>query len=421
MARPIAGTSRSNTQSCNYIPKTAPGDLRILRRVAAKVSDEIKGTTRGRRPKAIDFTGLQPDIIDKINQENTDSIEIKVREVERSVIYHQLMDLYINEKIIPTTFHLFIKLYGKIPAHMDLGEFRNYLYKNGFMWKQILKGTCVVIENPKVTYERFTYLKKLEHFRKQGKTIYFIDEVAFDTKGEIFTAKQSAAKLELQIRLMYAVTKTGVQVKQFEIEFTAETFLKFITESLLNHLSEPSVVVLNNNKYHCQEILALPNEDSLKKEMCDWLEYFDVPYDPEMPKALLFELIQKYTDISKKIYVVDSILKKHGHEVLRLPDCIVKLTPTTYYFDMLRVNMPQVLKEFEGPHRISMSINHIMDTVNDHIGEYSQIIEAEEQDILRKDIIVDSSFDQLENLMKISSAENNGYDSELPSDDSDSD
>ncbi|KAJ8705312.1 hypothetical protein PYW07_011139 [Mythimna separata] len=420
MAQPTPGPSKIYKETGSYVPKSRPENVRILCRIAAKIKEEHKKTA-GRRPKAIDYTGLQPDLISKLTQENTEYVEIKVREVERSVIYHQLMDLYIYDKIMPTTFHLFVKLYGKIPAHMDLGEFRNYLYKNGFMWKQILRGTCVVIENPKVTFERQLYLKALQEYRKQGKTIYFIDEVAFDINGEILTMKQSLSNSEAQIRVIYAVTNQGVKVKQFVIEFSTESFLRFIKDSLLKYLPEPSVIVLNNYKHHCQELLPLPNEDSLKKEMCDWLEFFDVPHDPEMPKALLFELIQKYSDISKKLYLVDNILKQNGHEVLRLPDCIMKLTPTTYYFDMLRVNLPLVLKDHIGPHPVSTCINKIMSTIDENVSLYCTVIEAEEKAIQLKDSLADDLLDELEDVTKNASAENNGQDSELPSSDSDSD
>lgn len=424
MAEPTPGPSSARFKYAGYVPKSAPENLRILRRVITKVNNEIEGKFCVRRPIPVEFTGLQPDFIEKLTNEYTEDIEIKIREVERSVVYHQLMDLYIYEKIMPTTYHLFLKLYGKIPAHMDLGEFRNYLLKNGFMWKQILRGTCVVIENPKVVFERYSYLKSILDHRKQEKPIFFIEEVAFNSKGEILTMKQSMSRnSEPQIRLIFAVSAQGVQVKQFVNNFNPETFLKWINDTLLKFISKPSVIVVNNNKHHCQEVITLPNEDSLKKEMCDWLEYFDVPHDPGMPKAVLFELVQKYTDISKKIYVVDSIMRQHEHEVLRLPDCIIKLTPGTYCFDMLRVNMPELLKEYldVDPDVITTSICQIIDAMTeDHLGQYSEVVVAEEQLTLLKDGGLDNMLDELENVMRNASAENNGLDSELPSGNSDS-
>lgn len=414
MAAPRPGPSR-------YIPLTAPQKLRILRLVAARVDEQLKGKV-STKDKAIGFTGLDERFIKKLNNVSSDHIEITLNEVDRSDIYNKLMDMYLNEKKMPTTYQLFSTLYGILPDYMDFGDFKNYLFKHGFMWKHIKKsGTCVVIENPKVTFERYLYLKNILRHRKEGKTIYFIDEVAFGADGEVLTVKQSISrKVEPQIRLIYTVTDGGVQFKQFINDFNSGAVLKFIKDTLLKSVSEPSVFVLNNYKHHCEEFVTLPNEDSVRKELYDWLDHFDVPYDPALPKAVLFELAQKYTDLTRRMYVVDVMLREHGHTVLRLPDCIMKLTPASYYFDMLSANMPDLLsKRTVDPDVITTSINQIFDTLNEeHASEYSDVIVVDELAVFLKDEAVDNIMDELVDSM--TSTENSGLDSDLPSDEPDS-
>lgn len=408
-----------------YDPKTAPEKLRILRRVASKMKDDVVfscSAVKKSPNNAVNyFTGLQPTFVDKIRAtRDMEDIEVKIEDVDRSIIYNQLMDLYLNEKVMPTTNYLFLKLNGQIPAHMQLGEFRNYLYKHGFMWKRIMKRKYVVIENPKFVFERHSYLKTIVQYRNEMKVIYFIDEVAFDSKGDTLTMKQSISrKNEPQIRLIYAVTDKGVEFQRFTADFSSDAILKWVKE-FLNYISAPSVIVLNNYKHHCEEILPLPNEDSLKKEMCAWLEYFNVSHDPELPKSLLFDLIQRYTNISKKMYVIDSILEKHGHTVLRLPDSIIKLTPATYYFDTLNVNMPDLSNYPDVDLDIVKTcIDEIIGTLNkDHARDYSSVIMAQEKAILLKDMVLDKVMDKVEDFYVV---KNNVYDSDLASEDSDSD
>ena len=417
------GPCRLPTKLTGYVPETVPEKLRILRRVAAKVKEEINGTVVSKRPKSIDFTGLPPNLICKLMKWDIKEIEIKVRELDRSIVYHKLMEMYLNERIMPTTYHLFIKL-KEIPSLMQLGEFRNYLYKNGFMWKRILEDKCVVIEKPKVVFERYSYLKNIRQYRNEEKTIFFIDELAFGDKGDILTVKQSISrKNEPQVRLIFAVTNKDVQCQRFVTEFSSESFLKWVKEVLLNSLSEPCIIVLNNYKHHCEEILPLPNENSLKRDMCNWLEYFDVPHDPELPKTLLFDLVQRYTDLSKKLYVIDNILEQNGHTVLRLPDCIIKLTPATYYFDMLRINMRELLTEDDvDADMITSVINNVIDSVKKELAtEYSDVIVDEEKAMLLKDELLDKIMDELEDSAKTAYPEDGGFDSDLASHCSDSD
>jgi len=97
-----------------------------------------------------------------------------------------------------------------------------------------------------------------------------------------------------------------------------ENFLKWLREQLVPGLPSNSVVCLDNAPYdYSMTVNKAPTTSSRKGEIQDWLSGNNVYFDNEMIKSELLCLVKRYRNEPE--YVVDNILKEHGHEVLRIP------------------------------------------------------------------------------------------------------
>ncbi|CAH1366318.1 unnamed protein product, partial [Tenebrio molitor] len=85
------------------------------------------------------------------------------------------------------------------------------------------------------------------------------------------------------------------------------------------NLKKKSVVIMDNAPYHSMRIDKAPNYSNKKSEMQEWLTLHNVTFDRTMTKKQLYELIKPFNNHNNRRYLIDDILQRHGHIVLRLP------------------------------------------------------------------------------------------------------
>ena len=94
-------------------------------------------------------------------------------------------------------------------------------------------------------------------------------------------------------------------------------FENWFLEKLIPNLPEKSVVILNNASYHCRQVDKIPNINTRKAEMLDFMKRNSITIPEPLPtKPVLLELI-KMANIQKK-FAIDSIAFENGHLVVRL-------------------------------------------------------------------------------------------------------
>lgn len=87
---------------------------------------------------------------------------------------------------------------------------------------------------------------------------------------------------------------------------------------LLNHLEEPSIIVMDNALYHSTLAENYPKSNSRKSYVQKWLKDKNIPYSN---LKTLAELKMKVKNIilREKSYLLDELALEKGHEVIRLP------------------------------------------------------------------------------------------------------
>ncbi|XP_052748728.1 uncharacterized protein LOC128200194 [Galleria mellonella] len=96
-----------------------------------------------------------------------------------------------------------------------------------------------------------------------------------------------------------------------------DNFTKWVTEKLIPNLTKPSLIVMDNAKYHSVQLNKPTTQADRIAVIKEWLQSNNIPYDDNWRKCQLLEAVKIHKSEPK--YQIDGILKSHGHEVLRLP------------------------------------------------------------------------------------------------------
>lgn len=88
--------------------------------------------------------------------------------------------------------------------------------------------------------------------------------------------------------------------KDYHQNFNGENFVKWFTEELLPNLTEPSLIILDNAKYHRTPPPSAPKVVSMKKKECqDFLTEKGVAFSPYDCVAVLKDKVRKFLSESK--------------------------------------------------------------------------------------------------------------------------
>jgi transposase len=105
----------------------------------------------------------------------------------------------------------------------------------------------------------------------------------------------------------------------------AELYEKWFEEKVLPGLTEPTIIILNNARYHSRMVETRPSSSWTKLKISEWLQNRNIDFDPDSLKCELLEISKKYP--LTKEYVVDHLVLQYGHVVLRLPPYHCQLNP----------------------------------------------------------------------------------------------
>uniref|UniRef100_A0A1B6GV18 Tc1-like transposase DDE domain-containing protein n=1 Tax=Cuerna arida TaxID=1464854 RepID=A0A1B6GV18_9HEMI len=77
------------------------------------------------------------------------------------------------------------------------------------------------------------------------------------------------------------------ETNDYHKEMNHETFHKWFSESLMSNLTKPSIITMDNARYHSKILDKTPTTGSRKAEISEWLSQHGIPYEPDMKKAEL--------------------------------------------------------------------------------------------------------------------------------------
>ncbi|CAB3239878.1 unnamed protein product [Arctia plantaginis] len=278
----------------------------------------------------------------------------KLDELDKCAIRAKVHSLYLNNDY-PTL----DKIMTLCEADEDISTFkRTTLHKIlpeiGFDFNK-RNNRSLLVEREDIVLWRRKYLRQITKYRKENKTIYFLDETWVNT-GHVKTkagtdsntdnsrhtsqkslstrARAPTGKGKSLIILHIGSDKGFVQdgllvlesksTKDNE-EMDGERFLKWF-KNIIPRLEPGSVVVMDNAPYHSVKEEKIPTTAWNRQQIIDWLQskgiFLDTSY---LKKELLYEVDTVAPQYNKCL--VDETAKDRDIKILRLPPYHCKLNP----------------------------------------------------------------------------------------------
>lgn len=253
------------------------------------------------------------------------------------------------------------------------------LKQNGFRFGTIDKRR-VIMESPRIQKLRQEYLIQMKKFRDEGRFICYVDETWYDThdtvnKGWFDNSQECLLDVPSsrgkRIIILHAGSDSGWvgevllssrNIKNCNLDYhedmTAQLFEEWFQKSLLPVLSERSIIVMDNAPYHSRQVKKLPNSNSTKAEISDFLQKNDLYYEDSYTKNQLLEVLK--TKTFQKEYVIDSMAIAAGHTVLRLPPYYCILNPIELIWSQLK---DYVRRTNDRPKFSEVALNRIREAI----------------------------------------------------------
>ena len=289
---------------------------------------------------------------------------------------------------------------------------RKQVRKIGFRWRRCQNKRKLLIEKYNIVDLRCAYLRRIKAYREQGLNLVYIDETWIDTSNTVKYCwqsdkepgvYQSISKGE-RLVIVHAGGKKGFVPNALEVwnaksnkgdyhnEMNGEMFLKWYTEKLLANLQEKSVIIMDNASYHSMQSEKNPTSSSRKADIQNWLRSHNIEFDNDMLRPQLLALAKAHKPPPK--YVIDTLTRENGHEVLRLPPYHPDLNPIELiwshakYVVASRNNTGKVDDVIGITKQVFTEIN-----VQEWVKDCEHVFKIEE-DYRKKDIVVDEEIEQ---------------------------
>ena len=109
------------------------------------------------------------------------------------------------------------------------------------------------------------------------------------------------------VAYFYVEKKLSDAFANYHQDMNANVFENWFLEKLIPNLPEKSVVILDNASYQCRQVDKIPNMNTKKAEMLDFMKRNSITVPEPLPtKPVLLEQI-KMASIQKK-FAIDTIV-----------------------------------------------------------------------------------------------------------------
>jgi len=243
----------------------------------------------------------------------------------------------------PTALTTLTEVKKKCNWEGSVWSMRSLLKNLKFSFKKCNDGRKFLMERNDIVALRCTFLRKMCTLREQNDTrpVVYLDETWINQNHSRTRIWQNAEQTEgLKVptgkggRLIICHTGSAkygfisdsklifrANISSFESDYhtsmNSEVFKNWFI-NMLNHLEEPSVIVMDNASYHSQLKDNFPKSNSRKAVVEEWLKNKNIEFSPLERLSELRERVKKLIPMYKR-YELDEIALEMGHEVIRLP------------------------------------------------------------------------------------------------------
>lgn len=366
----------------------------ILKRcIAEKENNNLTIPIHQVQKRVAFYTGISKKYILELSEGlQTDKSEHRLSFHRRELIIKGLLHFYGIMKL-PTI----IEVYDLLLKHTmlpPLAQFTKEMADLGYCYRKTTKG-YLLMEDPALTFERFHYLKKILKFRKPNDiTIHYMDERVINEHCTFLKPNKNMNEKTLQESLLYCyvISCKGMVLGMFCNYINRDEIINWFKHIVMPKLEPSSVIVISNNFLYGQQTNNPPSPYASKDTMLKWLRTNNIPSNSNMRKGDLYALITKFHPVGDS-QNVDFLFKAHGHEVLRLPNSLQDLTPTTYVWQDMKLDLQD--KEVKDLFTLKEYIHNYINTVMPvhKWSDYEQNIQKIEKKIFDLDEAMENILD----------------------------
>nr|XP_034836740.1 uncharacterized protein LOC117993110 [Maniola hyperantus] len=299
-----------------------------------------------------------------------------------------LRNIILQSTRLPTKV-FFRTLKDKSNKSWDQSQFEISMKTRGYKSKTLPRCTkSIIIEDPELSFERIKYLQRIQQFRTAGVPIIYIEEKITSERGCFF---ESLKRRNEEVMIFYLAVSSSlgmISSKHIRIPSlskpvnTHTLLLNWILESVVPYVSTSSVFVLEDKPYNLKSDVEPPTMYSSRTRMMNWLEQNDIPHNPNMHSAELFNLVKGSSRNLLGKSVFDDLMS-YGHKILLRP----RKTQYLNYFNILWV------KIFDKSNSLNMDFFNAM-TINNWKRLEIMLREIEEKTI-KEDIQVNKTIGKI--------------------------
>ena len=218
------------------------------------------------------------------------------------------------------------------------------------------------MERSDIVANRIQFLRRIKKYREQGWTVVYTDETYVHTSHTVpktWQSDDSSMKVPFskgqRYIIVHAGTKAGFiqgakltfkaesETGDYHKEMNADNFFKWVRERLIPNLPAKSVVIIDNAPYHNIQIDKCPTTATRKADIQAWMNRHNIAFTADMFKPELLQLCRQ--NKPSPSYVLDNLLREHGHECLRLPP---------YHADLNAIELIWgIMKHFVAAHNVT--------------------------------------------------------------------
>ncbi|XP_026333412.1 uncharacterized protein LOC113240348 [Hyposmocoma kahamanoa] len=317
----------------------------------------------GAMKRTSELTKVSIDTVKRIVRRGTVKAEKRTKERFRKVdnftadvMVRKIHDFYENN-VVPTADMLFKEINKDEPMFpYSSRHLLNYLRSIGFKYGTLDKRR-VIMASSRLIQLRDEYLARMREYRRQSKSIVYLDETWYDTHDVVkrgFYDCPSNCSLDTpvssnnRIIILHAGTESGWienalllsarNIKNCSADYhqdmDAKLFETWFEYQLIPNIPPNSVIVLDNATYHRRQIEKIPNTGTRKDKIVRFLRdhYIDVP--SRSTKKILLDLM-KENNFEKRFFI-DELATSKGHQILRLPPYYCIFNPCELLWGLLK-------------------------------------------------------------------------------------
>lgn len=229
--------------------------------------------------------------------------------------------------------------------------------KLGFKFKKCRQNRMVLIERDNIKAWRVKYLRRLRQNDAMGaekKKVIYMDESWIHAHYTVSKCWQSSTDKGVRKNdspgqrwvMVHAGSEDGFvegagllfkaksKKGDYHDEMDGNNFTKYLKEKLLPNMPENSILVMDNASYHSMQLDKAPTTANRKADIKIWMQEHGVSFEEDWTKAELLVQLKKHRP--EKKYLVDELLREHGHEVLRLPPYNCDLNPIEHVWNLIK-------------------------------------------------------------------------------------